>query len=139
MDLFTEKLVLKFGRNRSRNNEVITILNNLWKKQQMLFLAPEHQIFGFLGFSKTGLVVHDERNRMAFTPSKSALRFSRSQGGTESSPPHQLTSSRKPTSNRVNDVYKCQKMVLCYVTSSHPKIITAITEAEVEKGLKFGI
>ena len=27
MDLFIEKLVLKFGRNRSRNNEVMTILN----------------------------------------------------------------------------------------------------------------
>ena len=41
---------------------------------------------------------------MAFTPSKSALRFSRSQGGGGGGigPPHQLTSSRKPTSNRVN-------------------------------------
>ena len=29
MDLFIEKLVLKFGLNRSRNNEVITILN-IW-------------------------------------------------------------------------------------------------------------
>ena len=38
---------------------------------------------------------------MSFTPSKSALRFLRSQGGAESAAPHQLTSSRKSTSNGV--------------------------------------
>ena len=40
MDLFIEKLVLKFGRNRSWNNEVMTILNIWWKKWWILFLAP---------------------------------------------------------------------------------------------------
>ena len=40
MDWFIEKLVLKFGRNRSRNNEVMTILNIWWKKRRILFLAP---------------------------------------------------------------------------------------------------
>ena len=45
------------------------------------FWHPEPQICGFFGFSKTDLVVHNERNRMAFTPSKSALRFSRFSGG----------------------------------------------------------
>ena len=48
-------------------------------------------------------------------PSKSALRFSRSQGGAEPAPPpHQLTSSRKPTSNRVNMLDKalyCRRFV----------------------------
>ena len=81
MDLFIEKLVLKFGRNRSKNNEVMTILNIWWKNGEFYFWLPEPQIFGFFAFSKTDLVVHDEGNRMAFTPSKSVLRFSRSQGG----------------------------------------------------------
>ena len=40
MDLFIEKLVLKFGRNRSRNNEVMTILNIWWKKTANFILAP---------------------------------------------------------------------------------------------------
>ena len=40
MDLFIEKLVLKFGRNRSRNNEVMTILNIWWKKRRILLFAP---------------------------------------------------------------------------------------------------
>ena len=103
MDLFIEKLVLKFDRYRSRNNEVITVLNIWWKNGDCYFWPPEPQICGFFGFSKTDLVVPDERNRMAFTSSKSALRFSRSQGGGECPPPppHKLTSSRKPTSNRV--------------------------------------
>ena len=59
---------------------------HLVKNGECYFWPPETQIFGFFGFSKTDLVVHDERNRMAFTPSKSALRFSRSQGGAESAP-----------------------------------------------------
>ena len=86
--LLIEKLVLNFGRNRSRNNEVMTILNIWWKKNgEFNFWPPEPQIFGFFGFSKTDLVVHDEGNRMAFTPSKSALRFSISQGGGGESAP----------------------------------------------------
>ena len=66
-------------------------------------MAPWTSNLRIFFISKTDLVVHDERNRMAFTPSKSALRFSRSQGGGGESPPppHQLTSSRTPTSNRV--------------------------------------
>ena len=86
MDLFIEKLVLKFGPNRSRKNEVITILNIVWKNCQFYFWPPEPQIFWFFEFSKTDLVVHDERNRMAFTPLKSALRFSRSHGGPNQPP-----------------------------------------------------
>ena len=86
MDLFIEKLVLKFGRSRSRNNEVITILNIWWKNGECYFWPLEPQIFGFFGFSKTYLVVHDERNRMAFRPLKSALRFSRSHGGSNRPP-----------------------------------------------------
>ena len=101
MDWFIEKLVLKFGRNRSRNNEVMTILNIWWKNGEFYFWPPEPQIFGFFLFSKMDLVVHDEGNRMAFTPSKSALRFWDLKGGGIAPPPHQLTSSRKPTSNRV--------------------------------------
>ena len=100
MDLLIEKLVLKFGRNRSRNNEVMTILNIWWKKRRILFLALWTPNFRIVWISKTDLVLHDEGNRMAFTPSKSALRFLRSQGGSNR-PPHQLTSSRKLTSNRV--------------------------------------
>ena len=87
MDLFIKKLVRKFDLNRSRNNEVITFLNIWWKNGDCYFWPPEPQICGFLGFSKTDLVVHDEQNRMAFTPSKSALRFSRSQGGRIAPPP----------------------------------------------------
>ena len=87
MDLSIEKLVLKFGRNRSRNNEVITILNIGWKNGKCYFWPPEPHIFGFFGFSKTDLVVHDERNRMAFIPLKSALRFTRSHGGGAESAP----------------------------------------------------
>ena len=87
MDLFIEKVILKFGRNRSGNNEVITILNIWWKKRRMLFLAPWTPNFRIFLFSKTNLVAHDERNRMAFTRSKSALRFSRSQGGGRIGPP----------------------------------------------------
>ena len=90
-ELVIEKLVRKFGRNRSRNNEVITFLNIWWKNGDSYFWPHELQICGFLGFSKTDLVVHDERNRMAFTPSKSALRFSRSQG--EANRPGGVTSN----------------------------------------------
>ena len=60
------------------------------KKGECYFWPPEPKLFGFFGFSKTDLVGHDERNRMAFTPLKSALRFSRSHGG-PNRPPHQLT------------------------------------------------
>ena len=87
MDSFIEKLFLKFGRNRSRSNEVMTILNIWWKNGEFYFWPLEPQIFGFFWFSKTDLVVHDERNRMAFNPSKSTLRFSRSQGGRIGPPP----------------------------------------------------
>ena len=65
MDLFIEKYVLKFGRNRSRNNEVMKILNICWKNGEFYFWPHEPQIFGFFGFSKTDLAVNDERNRMA--------------------------------------------------------------------------
>ena len=88
MDLFIEKLVLKVGRNRSRNNEVMTILNIWWKNTANFIFGPLNPKFSdFFWFSKTDLVVHDEGNRMAFTPSKSALRFSRSQGGGAESAP----------------------------------------------------
>ena len=87
MDLFIEKLVLKFGRNRPRNNEVITILNIWWKKRRMLFLAPWTPNFRIFLIFENGSCSSDERNRMAFTPSKSALRFSRSQGGGGESAP----------------------------------------------------
>ena len=56
------------------------------KNGDFYFWPPEPQIFRFFGISKTDLVVHDEGNRMAFTPSKSALRFSRSQGGPNQPP-----------------------------------------------------
>ena len=45
MDLFIEKLVLKFGRNRSRNNEVITISKHLLKKQRMFEILAKFEIF----------------------------------------------------------------------------------------------
>ena len=66
-----------FKKQRSYDNFKHFVKKNV----EFYFWPPEPQIFGFFGFSKTDLVVHDERNRMAFTPSKSALRFSRSQGG----------------------------------------------------------
>ena len=59
MDLVIEKLVLKLGRNRSRNNEVITFLNIWCKNDDWNFWPPEPQICEFWGFSKTDLVVHD--------------------------------------------------------------------------------
>ena len=85
-----------FKKQRSYN-----ISKHLVKKRRLFeFLAPWTPNLRIFLFSKTDLVVHVERNRMALiTPSKSALRFSRSQGG-RIGPPHQLTSSRKPTSNR---------------------------------------
>ena len=45
IDLFIEKLVLKFGRNRSRNNEVITILNIWWKKTVNVIFGPLNSKF----------------------------------------------------------------------------------------------
>ena len=86
-----------FKKQRSYDN-----FKHLVKKRRILFLAPwtsNFRIFFFI--FENGSIVHDEGNRMALTPSKSALRFSRSQGGPNRPPPHQLTSSRKPTSNRV--------------------------------------
>ena len=99
MNLFIEKLVLQFGRNRSRNNEVITISNIWWKNGECYFWPPEPQIFGFVGFSKMDLVVHDDRNRMAFTPLKSALGTVLEiswGGGAESAPPHQRPPESPP-------------------------------------------
>ena len=86
-----------FKKQRSYDN-----FKHLVKKTANFIFGPLNpKSLDFFGFSKTDLVVHDERNRMAFTASKSALRFSRSQGAGPNRPPHQLTSSRKATSNRV--------------------------------------
>ena len=54
MDLFIEKLVLKFGLNRSRNNEVITSLNIWWKKTANdIFFGPLNPKFSdFFDFRK---------------------------------------------------------------------------------------
>ena len=47
MDLFIEKLVLKFGRNRSKNNEAMTIVNIWWKTANFIFgpLNPKFSDF----------------------------------------------------------------------------------------------
>ena len=63
--------------------------------------ASETPNFRLFRLVKVILKVHDESNRMVFVPSKSAGYFSKSEGA-ESPPPHQLTYSRMPTSNRVN-------------------------------------
>ena len=53
MDWFIEKLVLKFGRNRSRNNEVMTILNICWKKTANFIFGPLNLKFSdFVDFRK---------------------------------------------------------------------------------------
>ena len=52
MNLFIEKLVLKFGRNRSRNNEVMTILNIWWKNGKFYFWSLNPKFSDFLDFRK---------------------------------------------------------------------------------------
>ena len=47
MDLLIEKLVLKFGLNRSRNNEVITFLNIWWKNGDCYFWPPNPKFADF--------------------------------------------------------------------------------------------
>ena len=54
MDLFIEKLVLIFGRNRSGNNEVMTILNIWWKNGEFYFWPSKPQIFGFFFIFENG-------------------------------------------------------------------------------------
>ena len=48
MDLFIEKLVLKFGRNRNRGKKKLTILNIWWKTANVIFdpLNPKFWDFG---------------------------------------------------------------------------------------------
>ena len=106
MDLFIEKLVLKFCGNRSRNNEVTTFLNIWWTNGDCLeFWTPEPRICGFLDFRKR---VREIEWRFSSPWEKSngvypieigltVLELSR---GAESAP-SPVNVSRKPTSNRV--------------------------------------
>ena len=101
MDLFIEKLVLKFGRNRSRNNEVMTILNIWWKKRRILFLAPwTPNLRIFWIFENVSCSSRWGKSNGVY-PIEIGLTVLEISMGGRIGPPHQLTSSRKPTSNRV--------------------------------------
>ena len=69
--LFIKKLQTNFHQNRTRNKDVIAILVMGWKiaKFSEIFASP---IFDFFRLFIVILKVPDERNRMAFVPSKSA-------------------------------------------------------------------
>ena len=82
------------------------------------FLLPGPPTFDFFRLFIVILNVHDERNRMAFVSLKSAGWFSRSEGG--ESAPHQLTHSRKSTSNRVF-VKACYARVCLKSNDKYPK------------------
>ena len=63
MNFVIEKLVLKVYQNRSRNNEVIIFLNIWYTNDDCLnFCPPKPQICEFLGYSKTDILVNDEKS-----------------------------------------------------------------------------
>ena len=127
--LFMKKLQTQFHQNRTRNKEVISLLVMRWKSQKIRkFCFQDPQFSTFLLFIVI-LKVHDERNRMTFCYQNRPFSFRDIQGA--ESPPHQLTYSRKPTSNRVKIWCACTYEWFWLSTSTyprlHPKTINAIT------------
>ena len=102
MDLFIEKLTLKFGRNRSRKNEVITNFKHLVKKTANFIFGPLNPKFSDFFIFENGSCSSRLGESNGVYPIEIGLTVLEISRGSESAPPHQLTSSRKPTSNRVN-------------------------------------
>ena len=90
IDLLIERLVLKFGLNRSRNNEVITFLNIWWKKRRLLFLAPWTPNLRIFGIFENGSCSSRREKSNGVYPIKIGLAVLEISGGGEAeSAPHQ--------------------------------------------------
>ena len=98
--LFIKEPSLQFHRNRPKNNEVIAFLMIGYETSILkYFLVPLFLFFDFLGESKRSL---SEKSNAVYPIKIGPVVFEISRGAESAPPPHQLTSSRKPTSNRVN-------------------------------------